>query len=58
MDQTYLQKQLQQEEEQKYNHSPEKNISIFKLLYENVKTLKTTANSNGQIQHIHLENTN
>ena len=26
--------------------SPEKNISIFKLPYENVKTLKTTANSN------------
>ncbi len=25
---------------------PEKNISIFKLPYENVKTLKTTANSN------------
>ena len=26
--------------------SPDKNISIFKLLYENIKTLKTTANSN------------
>ena len=26
--------------------SPEKNISIFKLPYENIKTLKTTANSN------------
>ena len=26
--------------------SPEKNISIFKLPYENTKTLKTTANSN------------
>jgi hypothetical protein len=26
--------------------SPEKNISIFKLPYENIKTLKTTSNSN------------
>ncbi len=26
--------------------SPEKNVSIFKLPYENIKTLKTTANSN------------
>ena len=26
--------------------SPDKNISIFKLPYENIKTLKTTANSN------------
>ena len=26
--------------------SPEKNVSVFKLPYENIKTLKTTANSN------------
>ena len=28
------------------SQSPEKNVSIFKLPYQNIKTLKTTANSN------------
>ena len=34
-----------------------KNILVFKLPYENVKTLKTTKIVMRQIQLIHLENT-